>query len=507
MADRLSRTEQNPKGGLTDMVLGSGMVFDMATFALQAMGIEATPKNAAALAGAFDKTLREALEQTDELADLLAAATDDPDAVIEEFANTENFNHALAYAFPEEAGETPRLPDAGEEAEIPEEPEASPETPASTAPPQSGSAPSEAGPAEQPTPPEDMAPPAPETPDESEPPEGQTEPAPEEAPPSSAAPGSTNESPTAPEEVPTPPKEEEAVPEEPMSDESDTKKPSPEESPAEEPADQTTTPTPKKTDQESDETPPAPDKPYQQFTEADPLPLQNDQGLVNQPSKTKDGTQPDHAGTAPEKPSPEAIVDQLKNERQRDALRSLAQNNFNLQNFLQQEKLDIDAQTKNNLQASGAAGVGKRLGSELKRRIATGDIRAYHIALMLALTKDAWDLVETFITGGLMASLLNIIISSALYIILYSQSGWIMGMIKRYYHQRIIAILLAEFVPILGFLPLYTFLIISLKRRADKDLKKHRQALKKISMGMNQLQKQQSAPRPVATPRPVTRSS
>jgi len=177
--------------------------------------------------------------------------------------------------------------------------------------------------------------------------------------------------------------------------------------------------------------------------------------------------------------------------RRRNALEDVASTGFDPNKFIEQEGLE-DLKHKNALgdkATVGAEGVGKKLGAELLHRIKTGSFRAFIFAFIIALIKDAWDIIETFIDGGIFASLLNVVISSALAVILFTQFGWMKRIIIQNFLKRFIIVVLAEFIPVIGFVPFYTILILYIKRKADQDLAKHQKAWKKLEKSFGDLEK------------------
>ncbi len=177
--------------------------------------------------------------------------------------------------------------------------------------------------------------------------------------------------------------------------------------------------------------------------------------------------------------------------RRRKALEDIAAENFDFDKFVEQEGLD-GLKHKNALgdkASSSAEGVGKQLGAELLNRIKTGSFKAFVFAMMLAVIKDAWDIVETFLDGGIFTSLLNIVIGGALSMIMFIQFGWMKRIIINTFLRRIILVVLAEFIPLIGFVPFYTLLILYIKHKSSEDIKKHHKALKKLEKSFGNLEK------------------
>lgn len=167
-------------------------------------------------------------------------------------------------------------------------------------------------------------------------------------------------------------------------------------------------------------------------------------------------------------------------------------NAFQPQKFLQDNGIE-DLKAKNltgDFDLASAESFGKAVGNELYERIQSGSFTAFYFALLVAVTKDAWDIVETFIDAGIVAAALSIFVDAVLFVILFRQYGWIRRIMITKILKRFVLVALAELIPIIGFVPFYALLILHIKRVADKDLQKHQKALRKVQDGQKEIARQ-----------------
>lgn len=165
---------------------------------------------------------------------------------------------------------------------------------------------------------------------------------------------------------------------------------------------------------------------------------------------------------------------------------------FQPQKFLQDNGIE-DLKAKNltgDFDLASAESFGKAVGNELYERIQSGSFTAFYFALIIAVTKDAWDIVETFIDAGIVAAALSIFVDAVLFVILFRQYGWIRRIMITKILKRFVLVALAELIPIIGFVPFYALLILHIKRVADKDLQKHQKALRKVQDGQKEIARQ-----------------
>lgn len=105
---------------------------------------------------------------------------------------------------------------------------------------------------------------------------------------------------------------------------------------------------------------------------------------------------------------------------------------------------------------------GVKIGFELRREMAEKGMTAgvFFTILLLSVLKDFGDLVSLGTTGWLV----NIAISTALFIVFFMQRSFI----KRFLIKRFIFPVIIEFIPFLDFFPTYTIMAILLKLKLDK---------------------------------------
>lgn len=158
---------------------------------------------------------------------------------------------------------------------------------------------------------------------------------------------------------------------------------------------------------------------------------------------------------------------------------------FNLGEFAKQNGIEMPGIGKTGNPAQ-AASAGKRMGTALAQRIREGHFNAFVIALGLALAKDGWDMASQWFDGGLTSAIVSVFISGALWAILASQSNFVSRFIRKSAIRMVCAVFM-EFIPILSFAPIYTLLVIWLKRDIDKERGRLEQSQKELDKALQRL--------------------
>jgi len=178
---------------------------------------------------------------------------------------------------------------------------------------------------------------------------------------------------------------------------------------------------------------------------------------------------------------------------------------------------ELDLQDQENLQtlqkmrqavSSGstvqAVKAGAEIGYELRQRIAAGSFQGFLMALGLAAVKDLWDFITEFFDAGLTGSLLNILITTALIIIVMFQGIWFKRFIIKKFWKRYVAVAIAEFIPIVNFFPWWTISIILVKQQADKKRKEYQRASEQLEMDLEEIKSLPETPARVRTKKTST---
>lgn len=132
---------------------------------------------------------------------------------------------------------------------------------------------------------------------------------------------------------------------------------------------------------------------------------------------------------------------------------------------------------------TGAVKEGVEIGFDIRRRIADGKFEGgtFLAVLLLSALKDFGDLATLGTTGWLV----NIVITTALFIIFFMQSSTI----KRFLIKRYIWVMIPESIPFIDIFPAYTMMAILLKLKIDKDRKKDEEDLKDLEEQISQYEK------------------
>ncbi len=202
-----------------------------------------------------------------------------------------------------------------------------------------------------------------------------------------------------------------------------------------------------------------------------------------------------------EQPEPqtaeEEMTDQKENaarlradRRKSDLTRQRKGDGMDAEEFARKHNVDLEGNVSGDPRAAAAGKVGEVFGKELSRRIATGSFRAFAIALTLALIKDGGDLVGLADAGTFTYMILgsvDLMITAALSFIIASQTGWLKMKIQKVFIRKFVGSIVIELLPFGEFIPLYTVMILLLKRDADRDRKKHQKAQGDLQQQMKKI--------------------
>ncbi len=178
---------------------------------------------------------------------------------------------------------------------------------------------------------------------------------------------------------------------------------------------------------------------------------------------------------------------ELQKDQRANRLEQLKQDTFDPEKFIEQQKLDTDNQAKSSWKNKGSNLAGQQMGKFLSNRIRSGSFRWFGVALGLAVVKDMIDFGTIVISGGIIGTIVNIVISAAVYAIVYGQSGYIKQLIQKNIGEKAFRAILIEFVPLLNFIPMYTVLILLIWNESRHKLEDHKKSYRLLQFQLRRL--------------------
>ena len=178
------------------------------------------------------------------------------------------------------------------------------------------------------------------------------------------------------------------------------------------------------------------------------------------------------------------------NQQRSDNLSNKIVNDLNepsldLQNSEELSELQNAIKSKSQKKIQKAA---NKVMSKLSEGSACGGMVTFMVSVGLASIKDVIDLISTFISVGLIGSAINFIVTGALALILIIQGSSLKraGVLKKYVKRYGITAI-AEFIPIISFLPLWIIAVILARREAMKKRSSKQEAMLKLKNNLKKI--------------------